>query len=365
VTTEVGTPRPEKQTGGVRFGASLRRLLTLREGSIVVVTILAIVYFSVLNEHFMTTANLKNLLPYFAPFAILAVGEVMLMVAGEIDLSIGSVYLFTPFMFYEFHELGMSLVVCLVASLVCAGVVGLLNGFLTAVVGISSFIVTLGTLLGVGGLTLIISNAAPVDMPGAEVTSKTVQVTHVVNGHKITLPEQVNSVGGFARVFGAGVYSELFWALLVVAVMHVVLTRSRWGMYTIAVGGNRLGAAEAGIKVRRIMIRNFVLCAVLAGFVGVLEATRAGTVTPDTAGAAETMFRAVSAAVIGGTLLAGGEGTVIGALFGALFLGVLRDGLTLQGVSADYLDFILGIAILLAMCINVYVGRVRKGSGHG
>jgi len=88
-------------------------------------------------------------------------------------------------------------------------------------------------------------------------------------------------------------------------------------------------------------------------------------VTPDTAGASETMFRAVSAAVIGGTLLTGGEGTAIGALFGALFLGVLRDGLTLQGISADYLDFILGVAILVAMVINVYVGRVRKGSGRG
>ena len=96
---------------------------------------------------------------------------------------------------------------------------------------------------------------------------------------------------------------------------------------------------------------------------GVLEATRAGSVTPDTAGASETMFRAVSAAVIGGTLLIGGVGTAIGALFGALFLGVLRDGLTLEGVNADYLDFILGLAILGAMVINIYVGRVRKGSG--
>jgi len=97
--------------------------------------------------------------------------------------------------------------------------------------------------------------------------------------------------------------------------------------------------------------------------VGVLEATRAGSVTPDTAGASESMFRAVSAAVIGGTLLIGGVGTAIGALFGALFLGVLRDGLTLKGVNADYLDFILGLAILGAMVINIYVGKVRKGSG--
>ena len=95
----------------------------------------------------------------------------------------------------------------------CAALVGALNGILTAVVGISSFIVTLGTLLGVGGLTLIISGAAPVDMPGAEVRTTTETVTKVVNGHKITLQEQVNHVGGFARWFGAGTYSELIWAL--------------------------------------------------------------------------------------------------------------------------------------------------------
>jgi simple sugar transport system permease protein len=113
------------------------------------------------------------------------------------------------------------------------------------------------------------------------------------------------------------------------------------------------------------VIRNFILCSTLAGLVGVFEATRASSITPDTAGASETMFRAVSAAVIGGTLLTGGEGTAIGALFGALFLGILRDGLTLEGINADYLDFILGVAILIAMVINVYIGRVRKGSGRG
>jgi simple sugar transport system permease protein len=202
-------------------------------------------------------------------------------------------------------------------------------------------------------------------MPGAEVTSKVVNVTHVVNGQTITLQEHVNHIGTFAKVFGAGVYSELIWALIVVVVLQVVLTLTRWGMYTVAVGGNRHGAAEAGIRVHGVVIRNFVLCSVLAGFVGIMEAIRASSVQPDTAGASETMFRAVSAAVIGGTLLIGGSGTAIGALIGALFLGILRDGLTLEGTNADYLDFILGLAILVAMCINVYVGRIRKGSGLG
>jgi simple sugar transport system permease protein len=356
---------PESTPRAARPGAQeyLRRFLTLREGSIVVVTILAALYFSLKVDRFFSSANFVTLLPYFAPFAILAVGEVMLMVQGEIDLSIGSVYLFCPFMFYEFHGAGLGLVPCLIAALIVCAVVGLVNGVIVEVFGVSSFITTLGMLLGLGGLTLIISHAAPVEMPGAAVTSKVVQVHHIVNGQSITLPERVNSTGTFADILGAGKYSELIWALIIVASVQVLLSLTRWGMYTIAVGGNKLAAAEAGVKVRLVVIRNFVVCSVLAGFVGVMEATRSGSVTPDTAGASETMFRAVSAAVIGGTLLLGGEGTAIGALFGALFLGILRDGLVLQGVNADYLDFILGVAILVAMIINVYVGRVRRGSG--
>jgi simple sugar transport system permease protein len=358
---------PSSEPRAARPGARelALRFLTLREGSIVVVTLLTIVYFTIQNDRFFTHANFETLLPYFAPFAILAVGEVMLMVAGEIDLSIGSVSIFAPFMFYEFNQAGLGLVACLILALACCMVVGIINGVLTEVVGVSSFITTLGMLLGLGGLTLIISHAQPVAMPGAEVTSHTVNVTHVVNGVKVTLPEKVNDTGTFASIFGAGVYSELIWALIIVFGVQVLLRLTRWGMYTVAVGGNKHGAAEAGINVRITVIRNFIMCSVFAGFVGILEATRATSVTPDTAGASETMFRAVSAAVIGGTLLAGGEGTAIGALIGAIFLGVLRDGLTLEGVNADYLDFILGVAILVAMVINTYVARVRKGSGIG
>jgi simple sugar transport system permease protein len=358
---------PSSEPRASRPGARelMMRFLTLREGSIIVVTLLTIVYFTIQNDRFFTHANFETLLPYFAPFAILAVGEVMLMVAGEIDLSIGSVSIFAPFMFYEFNQAGLGLVACLILALACCMVVGIINGVLTEVVGVSSFITTLGMLLALGGLTLIISHAQPVAMPGAEVTTHTVNVTHVVNGAKIVLPEKVNETGTFAKIFGAGVYSELIWALIIVIAVQIGLRLTRWGMYTIAVGGNKHGAAEAGINVRVTVIRNFIMCSVFAGFVGILEATRATSVTPDTAGASETMFRAVSAAVIGGTLLAGGEGTAIGALIGAIFLGVLRDGLTLEGVNADYLDFILGVAILFAMVINTYVARVRKGSGFG
>jgi simple sugar transport system permease protein len=321
-----------------------RRFLTLREGSVIVITIAVAAYFSATTDAFLTWENFKTLLPYFAPFAILAAGEIFLMINGEIDLSIGAVYLFTPFLFYEVTLWGVPLLPALGLAMLGAMTVGVINGFFTAVVGINSFVNTLGMLLALTGFTLIISDAQPVATPGTSVT------------------EEMTT---FATVFGGGIYSELIWALVIVLVLQIVLTYSRWGVYTVAVGGNRHGAAEAGIKVRLVIIRNFVLCSACAGIVGVLEAVRTTSVQPDPSGANSVLFDGIAAAVIGGTLLAGGSGTVVGGLIGALLLGILNDGLIIKGVNADYLSFYLGLAIIIAMAANTYVGRVRKGSGVG
>jgi simple sugar transport system permease protein len=204
-------------------------------------------------------------------------------------------------------------------------------------------VTTLGMLLALEGATLIISDAEPVATPGTTVTG---------------------DMSTFAKVFGGGVWSELIWALVIIAVLQVVLSFTRWGIYTVAVGGNRHGAAEAGIRVRLVIMRNFVLCAACAGLVGVLEAVRTTSVQPDPAGANGVLFDGIAAAVIGGTLLAGGSGTVVGALFGALLLGILNDGLIIKGVNADYLSFYLGLAIIFAMAANTYVARVRTGAGR-
>lgn len=321
-----------------------KRFLTLREGSVIVITILTFVYFAVNTEEFFTGDNFKTLLPYFAPIAILGAGEVLLMINGEIDLSIGAVYLFAPFLFYEINEAGIPLVPSLIMAMLACIAVGLVNGFFTAIVGIASFITTLGMLLALEGFTLIISDAQPVTTPGTTAAGE---------------------MGTFAKIFGGGTYSELIWALAIVAVLQLVLMRTRWGVYSVAVGSNRIGAAEAGIGVRWVIIRNFVVCSLCAGLVGVMEAVRTTSVQPDPSGANAILFDGISAAVIGGTLLAGGSGTVVGALIGALFLGILQDGLIIEGVNADYLSFYQGAAILIAMSANVYVGRVRKGAAVG
>jgi simple sugar transport system permease protein len=344
----------------------LQRALALREGSIIVVTLITAIYFTVNTSSFFTGANFKTLLPYFAPFAIIAAGQVFVMVLGEIDLSIGAMYLFTPFVFYKLASgAGIALVPSVLLALLVCTAVGFANGFFVAVVGISSFVTTLATLFTFEGLALIISHGTPVSTPGATVHTSTREVSHVVNGHHIVLPETVNHVSTFAKIFGAGTYSELIWALVIVVVLQVLLTFTRWGLYTVSIGSNKLGAAEAGVRVRLVMIRNFVLCSLTAGLVGILEAVRAGSVQPDPAGANEILFLAIAAAVIGGTLLTGGSGTVVGALIGALFLGILKDGLILQGVNANYLLFYTGLAIIVAMTVNVNVQRARRGQGAG
>jgi simple sugar transport system permease protein len=328
----------------------VRRFLTAREGSIVVVTVLLTVYFiSTLSSAFTSSANIQALFPYFAPYAILAVGEVFLMINGEIDLSIGGVYLFAPYLYYELANGHVPLLPAVLISLAACTLIGLANGLITMVVGISSFITTLGTLFTLEGLTLIISHAEQVTAPGSQLAASATS----------------NSLSTFASVFGAGTYSELIWALIIVAIMHVVLVRTRWGIHTIAVGSNRVAAAEAGVRVRLVVIRNFMVCSTFAGIVGILEAIRTSSITPDPSGAGTLTLSAIACAVIGGTLLIGGAGTVLGALVGALFLGILQDGLAIKGVNADYLDFYLGLAILLAMAINIYVGRVRRRSGYG
>jgi simple sugar transport system permease protein len=272
----------------------------------------------------------------------MAAGQVFIMTLGEIDLSIGALYLITPFIYWKITGAGVPLLPSLIIAILVAGVIGAVNGFFVAWVGIASFVATLAMLFFLDGLALILSHSEQITTPG----------TSVVGVHT------------FAQIFGAGTYSELFWAIGLVVLLQIVLSFSRSGIYTVAVGGNKIGSSEAGINTRMVLLRNFVLCAMTAGFAGVLESVRTSSITPDPSGSNQFLLYAVAAVIIGGTLMTGGEGTVVGAFIGALFIGVLQDGLTLKSVPSTYVYLWLGIAVIIAMTINVLLRRVRLGSGR-
>ena len=314
---------------------SSRSLVRSSELRILLVAVILSAYFETANHDFLLTgASLQNLSQFIAPVAIIAFGEIMLMIGGEIDLSAGMVFAFAPFVMHFAHEAGLPAWFALIAGLVAAGLVGLVNGAVTVYLRIPSFVTTLGTLFFVNGFTLTISRGTPVSPP---------------------------EDGLFAEIMGAWGYSEFIWAIVLAAIMHVLLRHTRWGLHTIASGANPLGASEAGIHVRRLKLGNFILAAIFAGFTGTLECFRISSIDPQ-AGGNQIMFLAVAAAVIGGTPLAGGSGTIIGGLIGAAVLGILNDGFTLIGINAFTFNMILGAAILAAMIFNIHVVRLaRKG----
>ncbi len=314
------------------MGGLLGRVTRWREGSILLVAIALAIYFESANSSFLlSNASLQNLSQYIAPRAIIACGEIMLMIGGEIDLSAGMVYALAPFVMYFAAQAGVPILLAIPVGLAASALVGFINGFITVFLRVPSFVTTLGTLFLLNGFTLTISDGTPVN---------------------------IDVSPGLGAVLGHAGYSEFLWALLVVVVMHVLLKHTRWGLHTIAAGANPIGASEAGIQVRTIKVGNFILCSFLAGLTGILESFRITSIDP-TAGGSPIMFLAVASGVIGGTPLTGGSGTVIGALIGATVLGLLSDGFTLIGVNAFTFDLILGAAILLAMLFNIHAGRVR------
>jgi len=310
-------------------------VLQVKELSILLVTIAAGIYFTATSGAFNSTDNYQTIAQYVAPWSIIAAGQVMLLICGEIDLSAGFVFTLAPFMMMQFFVNGWPLWLALLGAIVVSTLVGLVNGLIRTVLAIPSFITTLGMAFLLQGLVLIISNARPVGVP---------------------------KDSAVLDVFGGAHWTEFLWALGVVVVMQVVLSATRFGIHTQATGGNPVGAAESGIPINRVKVVNFAITSTLAGLAGILQGTRVGSYDP-TNGGFTTMFFAVASAVIGGTALLGGSGTVAGAFLGALLLGIVFDGFNLNGVSANAFNVVLGAAILGAMVLNVSLIVVRKRLG--
>ena len=331
------------QRAATWYQASGRIFVRQREATIFVVAVLLLVYFATKSSAFLGESDITNLLSGIAaPIIIIAIGEVLLLICGEIDLAVGFVAAFAPFlMHYLIDFYGVPVIPAIVVALLMGVVVGWVNGFLTVTLGVPSFITTLGTGFILMGVILTTSHAEPVNVPAA-----------------------AESIGKFFGSENGGyAWSAIIWAVILVAIFHVVLTRTRWGLHTVAVGGNLLGARESGISVARIKYGSFMICSLMGAIVGLQIAFYDNTIDPSEAGLG-LMFLAVTAAVIGGTAMQGGSGTIIGAFLGAIVLATLQDGFTITGVNANALDIYIGAAVLIAMIVNVQLAR-RQAAGRG
>lgn len=365
--------------------------------------VICAVFYS-LDPRFLSSFSLVNILAYAAPIGIISLGIVLVLLLGEIDLSVGSVSgMGAAVMAVLVVKESQSLVLGMAAGVGVGVAVGLVYALLYTKLGIPSFVFSLAGLLGFQGVLLyILGSDGTINLPpssgliefarfsyltgaAAYVAVAVVVALYVAGGlwtarqrkrADLSAPSLV-TLGVKAGLLAVGLgwltwylgvdrgwsYLFLLFAALVVG-MDLVLRRTRWGRHVFAVGGNEEAARRSGVKVGRIYVSVFVLCSTLAALGGVLAAGQQTSVSQAT-GTTDTNLMAIAAAVIGGTSLFGGRGSAYSAMLGIIVLQAIQSGLNIVGVDSSVRFMVTGAVLLLAVAIDSIARRARSSSGRG
>jgi simple sugar transport system permease protein len=332
----------QSATGGkpVRDVGALRRLLTRPELAAVAGSILVFAFFAVVagDYGFLTTAGAASYLEVAAQLGIVAVPVALLMIAGEFDLSVGSMVGAAGMIIaISVSEYGLPLLVGVLLAFAVALVVGFLNGYLVIKTGLPSFIVTLGMLFALRGLTIGFARL---------LTGRT-QIGLGDSGSGVMQTLFAGSIGDFP-------VSIIWWFALAVLGTYV-LQRTVFGNWIFGTGGDANAARNVGVPVSRVKITLFMCTAASAALLATIQVLDAGSA--DVLRGTLLELQAIAAAVIGGVLLTGGYGSVIGALFGALIFGMVQQGIFFTGVSTDWFQVFVGVMLLIAVMFNNVVRR--------
>jgi ribose transport system permease protein len=282
--------------------------------------------FALLSPNFLSLGNLLNVVLQVSIIAILGFGMTYVLLLGDIDLSVGAVMALVGTIAAMAMQHGVHPVFAVLAAMLAGLLLGWVNGALSALLTIPSFIVTVATMGVFRGLAYITSAGVP-----------------------ISIDDDRFAVLGNGTFLGV---AFPIWVLaLLLAINHFVLSRTVFGRKAYLAGGNREAALYSGINVRRLRIVIFMISGLMASIGGVLMTSRLYSAQPNAGMGYE--LDAIAAAVLGGTSLSGGYGTIVGTLIGALIIGVINNGMNLLSVPYFYQLIVKGVVILVAVCIDV------------
>jgi ribose transport system permease protein len=324
----VAPPRPEK-------AVPQRAFRLPREIGILGALGLMLLILAVFVPQFRDIQNLTNITRNFSFVGIVAMGMTLVILTGGIDLSVGSVWGMTAVIVAFLLTHGWPVVPAILVSLLAACGIGLMNGLCITCLKMSPFVPTLATLSIARSLALIITHGRPISVFGDEYQS-------------------------FLWIGGGDVFGipNPFIIFCVIAVFFwVLLSRTVWGRYVYAVGGNERTVRLTGLRVDRLKIIVYILSAVVAGIAGLVQYSYLSSVTADLGTGEE--LAVIAATVIGGANLAGGEGTIFGTVIGAIILEVLRNGLLLFGIDPYWQGVFVGAVIILAVSIDYFRKLLR------
>ena len=303
---------------------------------IALLVLLAVVFEIRSDGVFLSSENLRGMLGLLPEVGLVAIGVTVLLICGEFDLSVGSMFAFMPVSVALMTDRGIPFVPAMLLGLAIAAAVGFGNGFITLAFNIPSFITTLGMLFIVRSLTVVITGGFPPLLAS-------------------DLP-----LGVFTQFVGPGgmLRASFIWFIIIALIAGVMLAGSNFGNWIRATGGFLDAAAAMGVPVWRVKMTCFVMCSVLAGFGGSIQVFRLGAPLPSIGDGLE--LQAVAAAVIGGTALRGGVGTVLGAVVGALLIRVIDNGLVLSQVDANWFKCAVGGLTIFAVVVNSWLRRTAR-----
>jgi D-xylose transport system permease protein len=399
-------PRLMLRERGLRgyWDVFVRRMKAGELGSIPVAVGLVVIWvvFQLLNSRFLSAENLSNLVQQMSAVGIISIGIVLVLLLGEIDLSVGSVSGLTSAILAVLNvSHGWATVPAILAALLVGCTIGLLQGFFFAKIGVPAFVVTLAGLIGWQGLQLtVLGTQGTINFPfnggvaklantyytpsvgyGIVVLIVAAYVASMLVGSRrrarANLPARPLSETVLRAVLLAVAlvvvvavmngYRGLPLALLIfgglVVIFDLILRRTLYGRYVFAVGGNPEAARRAGVNVTMIRITVFMLCSTMAAAGGVMAASR-GFQVGQSSGGSDVLLNAIAAAVVGGTSLFGGRGSTYSALLGILVIQSIANGMLLLSLGTDVRSMITGAVLLAAVTLDAVARRGREASGR-
>jgi ribose transport system permease protein len=309
----------------------LARLTKQREFMIFLIVVAVFVAMGFASPYFFSTGNILALLLGLSIEAIIAVAMTNLMVSGGFDMSVGSVVAFTGAVTARLLVIGIPFPAAVLVGLLIGSAIGLFNGFIVAKLGINAFVTTLSSLSLFRGLTLIFTR-----------------------GQNISgLPENFKSIGQATLL---GIQTPIIIAAVLIILGDIMLRRSRFFRQSYYIGGNEKAARLSGIPVDRMKVLAYFLTGLFAGVAGIVMTARLGAASVTAGSGLE--LRVITAVIIGGASLQGGEGTVLGAFLGSLLMALITNALTLLGVDVYWQTFVIGATLLAAVLID-RLGKLR------
>lgn len=324
--------------------ARIGSIIAARETGVLLALLVICVFLTFATSSFLTVRNLLNVGRQISLLGIMAIGMTFVLVSREVDLSVGSTYAISGLVTGMLIVRGSALIPALSAGLLVGMVIGTMNGVLSTYGKLPSFIATLGMLSVVRGAALLITDGQPV----------TVDTTR---GGRSEVVDQFYQLGQ-GQLFGM-IPMLLVCFLIVAAISWLVLAKTTFGFRVYAVGGSEKAARLSGIQVFHTKILTFALMGLLSAIAGILSLAFLPSGQAGRTGVGLELD-VIAAAIVGGSSLSGGEGTILGTIFGTLIIGILRNGLVLLSISPFWQTTAIGLVIICAVGIDKWTGLRRS-----